>query len=125
MGTKRAVLVGCNYPGTDEELQGCVNDVWVMHKILVEKYGFSENDIKVLIDTDDNYPKPTGITILRALEELIGQSKPGDVLFFHYSGHGMRIEADPNQDDETGFDECIVPNDKNVIKGMHRTLCHL
>ena len=122
MGTKRAVLVGCNYPGTDEELQGCVNDVWVMHKILVEKYGFSENDIKVLIDTDDNYPKPTGITILRALEELIGQSKPGDVLFFHYSGHGVRLPVEPGDPDTTGFDECIVPCDMNLISGKHNLL---
>lgn len=119
MVTKRAVLVGCNYPGTNEELQGCVNDVWVMHNILVQKYGFSKDNIKVLIDTDDKYPKPTGITIRRALQEIIDQSKPGDVLFFHYSGHGTRMEAEADQDDETGFDECIVPSDKNIINGMY------
>jgi hypothetical protein len=45
---KRAVLVGCNYPGTDSELHGCVNDIWNMHRTLVGNFGFSGDDINVL-----------------------------------------------------------------------------
>ena len=127
MAIKKAVLVGCNYPswGIQNQLYGCVNDVWVMHKILVEKYGFSEYNIKLLIDTDDKYPKPTGITICRALQELIGQSKPGDVHFFHYSGHGVRLPAETGEDDDTGYDECIVPCDMNLITGNSNLYTYL
>ena len=48
---KRALLVGCNYPGTRAELRGCVNDVWMMHKVLVEVKGFDPASIRVMIDT--------------------------------------------------------------------------
>ena len=115
---KRAVLVGCNYPGTTTELYGCVNDVWAMHEILVGNFGFYEEDIKVLIDTDDRYPKPEAAAIFQALKDLILQSKSGDVLFFHYSGHGARVAAEPDDIDETGHDECIVTSDAKLINGM-------
>jgi hypothetical protein len=59
---KRAVLIGCNYPGTKAELKGCINDVKKTYRCLVDRYGFSEDDITVLIDTDDSYTQPTGRT---------------------------------------------------------------
>ena len=120
---KRAVLVGCNYPGTKAELRGCVNDVWNMHKSLVDRFGFSKNDITVLIDTDDNYGSPTGANVRQALQDLISQAQPGDILFFHYSGHGTRVPADADENDETGYDECIVPCDMNLIHGMYVCVC--
>ncbi|KAL5061825.1 hypothetical protein RYX36_023562 [Vicia faba] len=112
---KKAVLIGINYPGTKAELRGCVNDVWRMHKCLIERYGFSEDDITVLIDTDSSYTEPTGKNIRRVLSELIRSAEDGDVLFVHYSGHGTRLPAETGEDDDTGFDECIVPSDMNLI----------
>ncbi|CAN7128989.1 unnamed protein product [Brassica rapa subsp. narinosa] len=112
---KKAVLIGINYPGTKIELKGCVNDVHRMHKCLVDRYGFSEKDITVLIDTDDSYTQPTGKNIRNALSELITPAKPGDVLFVHYSGHGTRVPLEEGEEDDTGFDECIVPCDMNPI----------
>ena len=73
-----AVLIGINYPGTKAELRGCVNDVRRMYKCLVERYGFSEEDITVLIDTDDSYTKPTGKNIRKALADLVGSADSGD-----------------------------------------------
>ncbi|KAK9152248.1 hypothetical protein Syun_010557 [Stephania yunnanensis] len=113
--TKRAVLVGCNYPGTKAELKGCINDVNRTYKSLTDRYGFSPDDITVLIDTDDSYTQPTGKNVRRALSDLIRSAKPGDVLFFHYSGHGTRLPAETGEDDDTGYDECIVPCDMNLI----------
>ncbi|CAL5196438.1 unnamed protein product [Lathyrus oleraceus] len=112
---KKAVLIGINYPGTKAELRGCVNDVWRMHKCLIERYGFSEDDVTVLIDTDSSYTEPTGKNIRRVLSELIRSAEEGDVLFVHYSGHGTRLPAETGEDDDTGFDECIVPSDMNLI----------
>ena len=117
---KKAVLVGCNYPGTDSELHGCVNDVYNMYKLLVDRFGFSEDDIKVLVDTDDNYPQPTGANIRQALHELISESAPGDILYFHFSGHGTRVPIDNH---ETAYDECIVPSDLNLINSMCQCDC--
>ncbi|RZC51172.1 hypothetical protein C5167_019593 [Papaver somniferum] len=112
---KRAVLVGCNYQGTKAELKGCINDVKRMYQSLVDKYGFAEEDITVLIDTDDSYIQPTGRNIRKAITDLIRSGEPGDVLFFHYSGHGTRLPAETGEDDDTGYDECIVPTDMNLI----------
>ncbi|BAT89725.1 hypothetical protein LR48_Vigan08g063800 [Vigna angularis] len=112
---KKAVLIGINYPGTKAELKGCINDVQRMQQCLVERYGFSEDNITVLIDTDKSYTEPTGKNIRSALTSLVRSAEPGDVLFVHYSGHGTRLPAETGEDDDTGFDECIVPSDMNLI----------
>ena len=74
--------------------------------------------ITVLIDTDDNYTEPTGANIRQALHDLISESAPGDILYFHYSGHGARVAAESDDIDETGHDECIVTSDAKLINGM-------
>ncbi|KAJ0231801.1 hypothetical protein HA466_0296580 [Hirschfeldia incana] len=112
---KKAVLIGINYPGTEGELLGCINDVKRMHKSLVELYGFSEENIVEMIDTDTSKTQPTGKNIRQALWDLVGSAKSGDVLFVHYSGHGTRLPPETGEDDDTGFDECIVPSDINYI----------
>ncbi|KAK7405768.1 hypothetical protein VNO78_07377 [Psophocarpus tetragonolobus] len=112
---KKAVLIGINYPGTKAELRGCINDVWRMHRCLIQRYGFSQDDITVLIDTDRSYTEPTGKNIRKALTKLVQSAEPGDVLFVHYSGHGTRLPAETGEDDDTGYDECIVPSDMNLI----------
>ncbi|KAJ6902468.1 metacaspase-4-like [Populus alba x Populus x berolinensis] len=113
--TKKAVLIGCNYPGTKAELKGCVNDVKRMCRCLVDRYGFYEDNITILIDTDDSYTLPTGKNVRKALNDLVLSSKPGDFLFVHYSGHGTRLPAETGEEDDTGYDECIVPCDMNLI----------
>ena len=118
MGQKRAVLVGINYPGTDGELKGCLNDVARMRRCLADRFGFDEAGIRVLADADPSTPPPTGANIRRELERLVAGARAGDTLFFHYSGHGLQLPAETGEDDDTGYDECIVPCDGNLIKGM-------
>lgn len=116
---KKAVLIGINYPGTAVELRGCVNDVHRMQKCLIDRYGFSNDDIKILIDTDKSCIQPTGKNIREQLIKLIESGKTGDFLVVHYSGHGTRLPPDTEESgDSTGFDECITPCDMNLIKGM-------
>lgn len=89
--SRRALLVGCNYPGTKCELHGCANDVRRMKALLQERFGFQEDDILVMLDTDESLPQPTGRNIRRCLAKLIDGTQPGDVLVFHYSGHGTQV----------------------------------
>ncbi|RLN31258.1 metacaspase-4-like [Panicum miliaceum] len=121
MGQKRAVLVGINYPGTDGELKGCLNDVARMRRCLVDRFGFDEAGIRVLADADPSTPPPTGANIRLELERLVRDARPGDTLFFHYSGHGLQLPAETGEDDDTGYDECIVPCDLNLIKDQDFT----
>lgn len=115
---KKALLIGINYPGTAVELRGCVNDVRRMQKCLIDRYGFSNKDITVLIDTDKSSIQPTGKNIREALKKLIAEGEPGDVLVFHYSGHGTRLPTEEGLFDATDYDECITPCDMNLITGM-------
>ncbi|KAG0475727.1 hypothetical protein HPP92_015413 [Vanilla planifolia] len=112
---KKAVLIGCNYPGTKAELKGCVNDVRRVHRCLTQRFGFLDDDIRFLIDTDPKATQPTGANIRRAITDLVRSAVPGDFLFIHYSGHGTRLPAETGEDDDTGYDECIVPCDMNLI----------
>ncbi|KAF0923371.1 hypothetical protein E2562_006278 [Oryza meyeriana var. granulata] len=122
MGRKRAVLVAINYPGTEGELKGCLNDVARMRRCLVDRFGFDEADIRVLTDADPSTPQPTGANIRLELERLVGDVLPGDTLFFHYSGHGLQLPIETGcDDDDTGYDECIVPCDMNLIKDQDFT----
>eukprot|EP00253_Pinus_taeda_P000779 PITA_00779 len=108
---KYAVLVGCNYPNTENELQGCVNDVMRMQHALIHRFGFAKRNINLLIDTDEAYTKPTGENIRAALLAMIRRAKSGDVLFFHYSGHGTLARMHKS----SRYDECIVPCDFNLL----------
>ncbi|CAK7340323.1 unnamed protein product [Dovyalis caffra] len=114
-GKKRmAVLVGCNYPNTRNELHGCINDVLAMKEMLVKRFGFDLSNVQLLTDAAGSVILPTGANIKKALGYMIDQAEAGDVLFFHYSGHGTKI---PSVKPGHPFrqDEAIVPCDFNLI----------
>ncbi|WP_075589869.1 caspase family protein [Labilibacter marinus] len=52
--------------------------------------------------------------IVLALKKLASETKKGDVVFIHYSGHGQQI-LDDNNDELDGYDEAIVPYDAHRI----------
>lgn len=110
--TKRALLVGINYPGTDYALNGCVNDVLLMSDLITTHFGFTDaKNRRMLVDSS-----ATTDNILERLEWLVDGCSPGDVLFFHYSGHGSQM-INQNYDDPDfyvdGLDEVICPVDIN------------
>jgi hypothetical protein len=89
---KLALLVGINdYPKDKRslsDLHGCVTDVDLQEELLVNRFGFIRNDIVRLTSKPSDKP-PTRQNILTAFEEhLIKQANPGDVVVFHFSGHG-------------------------------------
>ncbi|EFJ51964.1 metacaspase type II [Volvox carteri f. nagariensis] len=114
MPSKRAVLIGCNYPGTNAALRGCINDVWGMKAILEEFFGFGPSDITILIDTDPQYLKPTGKNMKAKISEMVAAAQDGDVCVLHFSGHGTQIPS-YGGDEKDGKDEAICPTDMNVI----------
>ncbi|KAL3695677.1 hypothetical protein R1sor_009753 [Riccia sorocarpa] len=123
---KRALLVGCNYPGTESQLTGCINDVAVMKETLLDIYGFEEDNVVMMVDstpTEDGYEPaaaddpllPTFKNIVKCLSEFIQVSEEGDALFFHFSGHGGQIPSEDDDEELDGLDEVIFPTDFNAL----------
>ncbi|XP_061345431.1 metacaspase-9 [Gastrolobium bilobum] len=113
-----AVLVGCNYPNTSNELHGCINDVLAMRDMLVKNFGFDPKNIELLIDAPgSSSAMPTGANIKHALARMVDRAEAGDVLYFHYSGHGTRI---PSKKHGHPFhqEEAILPCDFNLITDL-------
>ncbi|KMT14921.1 hypothetical protein BVRB_3g064350 [Beta vulgaris subsp. vulgaris] len=82
--------------------------------MLIKRFGFEENDIELLTDAHDSSISPTGANIKKALGDMVDRAEEGDVLYFHYSGHGTLIPSlKPNETHRK--DEAIVPCDFNLI----------
>jgi len=111
-GTKKALLVGINYTGTQSALRGCINDVKNIKKLITTKFGFPSDANHMLILTDDQHGAnaPTRANIIRGMQWLISGAKSGDSLFFHYSGHGGK-QKDVDGDEADGYDETLIPVD--------------
>jgi len=78
-----------------------------MKEYLMDVHKFEENNIALCLDDGTNY-LPTKANIFWAIQSLVRNSRSGDVVFVHFSGHGGRVK-DQDRDEEDGFDECLVP----------------
>lgn len=104
---KYALLVGINYIGTESQLNGCINDVLNVKDILISKYQYLEENIKVITDLTDI--KPTKEIIMSEMLRLTTLTDAGTV-WIHFSGHGSYMH-DYNGDESDKKDECICPID--------------
>jgi len=108
-GNKKALFIGINYIGSKKPLKGCISDAKNLYDLITKKYGFK--DARILTDDqEDNKLKPTHKNIIDSMKWLVKDAKPGDSLFFHFSGHGTKVK-DKNGDEVDGFDEAILPCD--------------
>jgi len=106
---KRALLIGVhNYEHGPNSVFADLNtgsDVQVIRQTLIDKFGFAPADIVTLTSASQTTRQSIVDTFRKV---LIDGVRPGDVLYFHYSGHGSQV-ADPKE--PTGLDETIVPSD--------------
>lgn len=108
---KKAFLVGINdyapAGAGGPDLRGCVPDVRDMAHTL-NALGIvpaTPSTMRIVTDT-----RATRVAILSGFKWLITGAKKGDVLVFHYSGHGSQI-ADVGGEELDGKDETICPHD--------------
>ncbi len=83
---KKALLVGINNYKYVSGLKGCVNDVKNMNHVLQTYFGFKLENIRQIIDES-----VTRNQLMLRLRWLIQGAIPGDILVFHFSGHGSQI----------------------------------
>ncbi len=99
---KLALCIGINnYPGTDSDLEGCVNDATDWAAALAKR-GYS---VANLLDR-----KATGKTMRSEIRDLVTSAKSGDRVVVQYSGHGSFV-PDDDGDEPDGTDECLCPYD--------------
>jgi len=115
--TKRAVCIGINdYPNTNNDLGGCVNDANDWADLLKDGFEFGKQ-IQIITDSD-----ATKDRILQALGDLVTDSKSGDIAVFTYSGHGTWIYDQGEPDESDNRDEAICAHDGIIIDDQIRTV---
>jgi len=89
---RKALCIGLQYDDRDTKfrLGASHRDARRMAKFL-KKYGF---EVTVMLDNDaeDSPLLPTKENVCREIKKLCADARPGDKLFFHYSGHGTQID---------------------------------
>ncbi|PSR83195.1 peptidase C14, caspase domain-containing protein [Coniella lustricola] len=115
MVRKKALIIGINYTGSQNQLGGCINDAMNVRDFLVGKRGFSDESQDMVIMTDDPENEgtpfwPNGENMLAAFRWLTSYNEAGDRLWLSYSGHGGQVK-DTDDDRPTGFDDTICPVD--------------
>ena len=99
---KVALCIGINdYPGTQNDLSGCLNDAkdWAA---ALQGRGFA---VTSLFDS-----KATKAAMVSGMKKLIGAAKSGDSVVITYSGHGTFV-PDTSGDEPDGRDEGLCPYD--------------
>ena len=111
---RKAVCVGISTfrENAVTPLPGCANDAKLLANILQERYGFSGDDIRLLIDE-----RATREAILARLNWLVEGAGSGDVLVYTAASHGT-FSVDTSGDEEDGRDEVFVPYDYDFRRGI-------
>ena len=110
---KKAICIGINnYPGTANDLKGCVNDAndWAG---LLENFGF---ETRIILDGE-----ATKSSILNAFGALLNEASAGDVVVVTYSGHGTQV-LDKSGDEVDGYDEALYVYDGSIVDDDLRTV---
>lgn len=108
-GADRALVIGIDhykYNTIVGDTPGSVADAEAMAIFIREKYKFPKEAVHILRESE-----ATAANIKSEIQTwLINGSKPGDRIFFFYSGHGGQIDDD-NGDEKDQLDEALAPFD--------------
>jgi hypothetical protein len=99
---KRALCIGINdYPGTEMDLKGCVNDAedWAAE---LSRRAYT---VEKLVDAE-----ATKAALVKGIRTLVQGANSGDSLAITFSGHGT-YAPDTSGDESDGLDEALCPYD--------------
>lgn len=103
--TRRALVIGIGQQ--EDKAWGKINgdrDVPYVEEML-KNAKFETGNIKRLVNR-----QATKAAIVNAFKSLAAQSKHGDMVYVHFSGHGQQMK-DVHNDEKDGLDECWIPYD--------------
>lgn len=100
--SKHALCIGINnYPGTNMDLAGCVNDANDWAKELANR------EFKVTKILDAEAKKRS---MVQRIGDIVSGAKSGDTVVISFSGHGT-YAPDDEGDEIDGLDEALCPHD--------------
>lgn len=86
--TDKAILFGINQYKSISHLQGCLNDLEDIRRLLIDDFDFSDDCIRIYRNAE---------VVRQAVEEgfawLAYETDPGSRLVFHFSGHGSYTKS--------------------------------
>lgn len=100
-----ALLVGIDdYPGTANDLTSCVTDTRVMRQLLIDHFGYKDENIVTITDAD-----ATRDHIIEAFRRHLGQAGSDGHALFYFSGHGIQMDGSygVQEDEPDGVDEAL------------------
>ncbi len=100
--SSHALLVGITTYQTLSPLKGAVNDVETMKHVLLNRYGFAPDHIKVLTNE-----RASRRNILSAIEQLQKSTQVNDTIYVHFSGYGSLVRT-PNDE---SMKDTVLPYD--------------
>lgn len=112
-GRHKCLIIGINYYRSRAELRGCINDAKNMQTLL-QRNGFPNDGSHMLLLTDEKQRgreyQPTVQNIMKAFAWFMKDVRRGDILFFHFSGHGGQV-PDKTGHEVDGYNETLIPVD--------------
>lgn len=124
-GNKYALLIGINYlKNKNYGLDGCINDVKNVRKMLIDCFNYESVNIIVMTDDLKGPFEPTKKNIIQQITNVVGKVKPSDTMYMHYSGHGVQICSRDGDEahniDTPNMDDCLCPSDFYKYSGDNR-----
>lgn len=98
---------------TLNDLGGCENDVLNLKSMLDKKYGITNATIMISSSSPNakSYQQPTYQNIENAFQKVTQTAQKGDLFFFHFSGHGARLDTTRNPPNGHTKDPSLLPMD--------------
>ena len=99
-----ALIIGINKYQNVDHLTYAVDDAVAVQEMLVDKYGFREDNIKLIIDEE-----ATKDNIIKGFSDILTQAKEKDRVVVFYAGHGETYKLPTG-----GYMGYLIPVDGNL-----------
>ena len=124
--SKQALVIGVDvYNESLDPLPSCKNDALDVTRLLAKKLGYQICEDSPIIGSELN--KDFGYTTIRkALNNFFTDTKPGKILLFYFSGHGVPWAGDvylgtPQMDPKKPMSEAISLAELTILMGASKS----
>ena len=122
--TSWAMVIGINYYPSGQCLQGCVRDARAVQHCLEKKAAPVDTVVLTVAtpSTPNSVPPvekveswPTQANVISGLKRILEMARPGDLVYFHYSGHGTQTPSDIHPGHSGSGELALVLFEDNAI----------